>query len=42
MLTGQILQIMIEKALPHCLLGRHISPTNVLEPLGKGEHTHAA
>lgn len=42
MLTGQILQIMIEKGLPHCLLGRHISPTNVREPLGKGEQTHAA
>lgn len=37
-LTGRILQIMIEKALPHCLLGHNVAPYK--EPV-KGEGTHA-
>ena len=41
-LTGKMLHIMIEKALPHCLLGRNVSPGDVRSSLGKGECTHAA
>ena len=42
MLTGQILRIMIEKALPHCLVGRYPSSTPKRDSMGKGDHTHAA
>ena len=42
MLTGKIARIMIEKALPHCLLGRHVSSNEALDASGKGERTHAA
>ena len=41
-LTGKMLRIMIEKALPHCLLGRNVSPGDVRLSSGKGESTHAA
>jgi tRNA-2-methylthio-N6-dimethylallyladenosine synthase len=41
-LTGQILRIMIEKAMPHCLLGRYPSSTPKRDSMGKGDHTHAA
>jgi len=42
MLTGKIARIMIEKALPHCLLGHHVSSEEASTAPGKGEHTHAA
>jgi tRNA-2-methylthio-N6-dimethylallyladenosine synthase len=41
-LTGQILEIMIEKALPHCLIGRNIPPKGERKPAGKGDRSHAA
>ncbi len=34
MLTGQVWRIMIEKALPHCLLGRRLTP---VASMGKGD-----
>jgi tRNA-2-methylthio-N6-dimethylallyladenosine synthase len=40
MLTGQILQIMIEKALPHCLLGRPLTSENAAGSRGKGDRPH--
>jgi tRNA-2-methylthio-N6-dimethylallyladenosine synthase len=42
MLTGKIVRIMIEKALPHCLLGRQMSSEEAPGASGKGERTHAA
>jgi tRNA-2-methylthio-N6-dimethylallyladenosine synthase len=42
MLTGQVLRIMIEKALPHCLIGRCPSSIPKRDPMGKGDNTHAA
>jgi tRNA-2-methylthio-N6-dimethylallyladenosine synthase len=42
MLTGQILRIMIEKALPHCLIGSCRSSFQKGDSMGKGDHTHAA
>ncbi len=42
MLTGKIVRIMIDKALPHCLLGRHVPSKEALAASGKGERTHAA
>ena len=42
MLTGQVLRIMIEEALPHCLLGRRISSQTSGGSVGKGERTHVA
>jgi tRNA-2-methylthio-N6-dimethylallyladenosine synthase len=42
MLTGRVLPIMIEEALPHCLLGRRILSQGSVEPLGKGDRTHVA
>jgi tRNA-2-methylthio-N6-dimethylallyladenosine synthase len=42
MLTGKIVRIMIEKALPHCLLGRQVSSADASDASGKGERTHAA
>lgn len=42
MLTGQIMDIMIEEALPHCLWGRPQTPQIPLGSSGKGDHTYAA
>jgi tRNA-2-methylthio-N6-dimethylallyladenosine synthase len=42
MLTGKIVRIMIEKALPHCLLGRQVPSKEASDASGKGERTHAA
>lgn len=39
-LTGHTVEIMIERAMPHSLWGRHISPP--IGSLGKGAQTHAA
>ncbi len=39
-LTGLTVEIMIERAMPHSLWGRHLSHAN--GPMGKGEQTHAA
>ena len=33
---------LIEKAMPHCLLGRYPSSTPKRDPMGKGDHIHAA
>lgn len=41
-LTGKIMDIMIEKALPHCLWGRPQSPQIPLGSSGKGDQTYAA
>lgn len=41
-LTGQVMRIMIERALPHCLIGRNTSSKLERELLGKGDRTHAA
>ena len=42
MLTGQLLQIMIEKAMPHCLWGSPSDPVQLNQLPGKGEKIHAA
>ncbi len=42
MLTGRLLPIMIEKAMPHCLWGRPSTPEDQIRLQGKGERTHAA
>ncbi|MEJ2156366.1 MAG: tRNA (N6-isopentenyl adenosine(37)-C2)-methylthiotransferase MiaB [Desulfobacteraceae bacterium] len=42
MLTGKIVRIMIEKALPHCLLGRQVSSEEASDASGKGDRTHVA
>lgn len=41
-LTGQVLRIMIEKAMPHCLIGRYPLSTTKRDSIGKGDHIHAA
>ena len=42
MLTGQMLRIMIEEALPHCLLGRRIPSQTSRGSVGKGDRSHVA
>jgi tRNA-2-methylthio-N6-dimethylallyladenosine synthase len=42
MLTGQLMQIMIEEALPHCLWGCPIASNNRSDSAGKGEKSYAA
>ncbi len=42
MLTGKIARIMIEKALPHCLLGCRVPSKEASAASGKGDRTHAA
>jgi tRNA-2-methylthio-N6-dimethylallyladenosine synthase len=42
MLTGQLMQIMIEKALPHCVWGRATASNNRSDPASKGDKVYAA
>jgi hypothetical protein len=41
-LTGQVLQIMIEKAMPHCLWGNLQAQEDTIKSPGKGDRIHAA
>ena len=41
-LTGQLMQIMIEKAMPHCLWGRPASSRGLRHAPGKGDRHYAA
>jgi tRNA-2-methylthio-N6-dimethylallyladenosine synthase len=41
-LTGQVLQIMIEKAMPHCLWGNLQALEDTIKSPGKGDRIHAA
>ncbi len=41
-LTGEMLKIMIEEAMPHCLLGRLLPPRVPVGFPGKGDHSYAA
>lgn len=42
MLTGQLMQIMIEEALPHCLWGRPTASDNRSDSASKGDKSYAA
>jgi tRNA-2-methylthio-N6-dimethylallyladenosine synthase len=42
LLTGQLMQIMIEEALPHCLWGRPTISNNRSDSTGKGDKSYAA
>lgn len=42
MLTGQLMQIMIEEALPHCLWGRPTASDNCSDSASKGDKSYAA
>jgi tRNA-2-methylthio-N6-dimethylallyladenosine synthase len=41
-LTGKLLRIMIEEALPHCLVGRQVLSQDPAESPGEGERAHVA
>jgi tRNA-2-methylthio-N6-dimethylallyladenosine synthase len=42
MLTGQLMQIMIEEALPHCLWGCRTASNNRSDSASKGDKSYAA
>lgn len=42
MLTGQVMPIMIERALPHCLIGRRLISQAPVDAMGKGDRIHVA